>query len=76
MRARKRKQVQMRKAGDGTVALTGSFEDLLQVRAASDPVFGKALLCEGVDALLAGDVDTGTAVLRRLDDAIERPANR
>ena len=31
---------------------------------ASDPAFGEALLREGIDTMLAGDVDTGKAILR------------
>jgi hypothetical protein len=36
----------------------------VQKRVASDPVFGEALLREGIDTMLAGDVDTGKAILR------------
>jgi DNA-binding phage protein len=46
------------------MALTRSFKDLVQKRVARDPAFGEALLREGIDALLTGDVDTGKAVLR------------
>ena len=46
------------------MVLTRSFKDLVQDRVASDPAFGEALLREGIDALLTGDVDTGKAVLR------------
>lgn len=35
----------------------------MQKRAASDPAFGHALLRESIDAILAGDVDTGKAIL-------------
>jgi hypothetical protein len=31
----------------------------VQRRASAIPAFREALLCEGVDTLLAGDVDTG-----------------
>jgi hypothetical protein len=31
---------------------------------ASDPAFGEALLREGIDSRLVGDVDTGKAILR------------
>ena len=30
----------------------------------NDPAFGEALLREGIDTMLAGDVDTGKAILR------------
>src|SRR6266446_6417966 len=46
------------------MALTRSFKDLVQKRVASDPAFGAALLREGIDTMLAGDVDTGKAILR------------
>ncbi len=46
------------------MALTRSFKDTIQARAQSDVAFREALLSEGVDALLAGDVDVGKAVLR------------
>lgn len=44
--------------------LTRSFKDTIQARALADPAFREALLKEGVDALIAGDVDVGRAVLR------------
>ena len=43
---------------------TGSFKELVQRRAATDPAFATALLREGLDAMLAGDVDTAKAILR------------
>jgi DNA-binding phage protein len=46
------------------MALTRSFKETVQARAQRDPAFREALLTEAVDALLAGDVDTGKAVLR------------
>ena len=46
------------------MALTRDFKDLVQKRVTRDPAFRDALLREGVDSLLAGDVDTGKAVLR------------
>ena len=46
------------------MALTRSFKALVQRRVASDTAFGEALLREGIDAMLAGDVDTGKAILR------------
>jgi DNA-binding phage protein len=44
--------------------LTRSFKELVQRHVAADPAFADALLREGIDAMLAGDVDTGKAVLR------------
>ena len=46
------------------MALTKDFKDTIQTRAQRDPAFRKALLQEGVECLLSGDVDTGKAVLR------------
>ena len=46
------------------MALTRSFKELVQKRVVSDPTFGEALLREGIDTMLAGDVDTGKAILR------------
>jgi DNA-binding phage protein len=46
------------------MALTRDFKDTIQTRAQRDPAFRKALLQEGVECLLAGDIDTGKAVLR------------
>jgi hypothetical protein len=39
--------------------LTRDFKELLQMRIARDPTFADALLREGIDTMLAGDVDTG-----------------
>jgi hypothetical protein len=46
------------------VALTRRFKDLVQRRVGDDPAFGRALLREGVESMLAGDVDAGKAILR------------
>ena len=46
------------------MALTKDFKDTIQARAQRDTAFRKALLQEGIECLLAGDVDTGKAVLR------------
>jgi DNA-binding phage protein len=44
--------------------LTRSFKETVQARAQRDAAFRETLLTEAVDALLAGDVETGKAVLR------------
>ena len=44
--------------------LTRSFKETVKSRADHDAKFRNALLAEGVDALLAGEVDTGKAILR------------
>jgi len=46
------------------MALTKDFKDTVQTRAQRDSTLRKALLKEGIECLLAGDVDTGKAVLR------------
>jgi len=38
---------------------TQDVKDTIQARAQRDPAFRKALLQEGVECLLAGDIDTG-----------------
>lgn len=44
--------------------LTRGFHGLVQKRIARDPACSDALLRESIDAMLAGDVDTGNAILR------------
>ncbi len=46
------------------MALTRSFKVLVEKQVAGDPAFAEALLREGIDLMLAGDVDTGKAILR------------
>lgn len=46
------------------MALTRSFKDTIKARAERDPAFRDALLTEAVEQFLAGDLDTGKAVLR------------
>ena len=46
------------------MVLTKDFKDTIQARAQRDAAFRKALLQEGVECLLAGDIDSGKAVLR------------
>jgi DNA-binding phage protein len=43
---------------------TRSVKDLVHRRVANDPDFATALLQEAIETMLAGDVDTGKAVLR------------
>ena len=66
------------------MAVTKSFRDLVQRRVTKDAAFAENLLREGVDAMLAGDVETGKAILRdyikatvgfeKLGEATETPA--
>lgn len=46
------------------MALTREFKETVQARLRSDRRFRKELLREGVECLLAGDLDTGKAMLR------------
>lgn len=46
------------------MAKSKSFKQLVQSQAKSDRKFAEALLHEGVDALLSGDLDTGKTLLR------------
>ena len=46
------------------MALTRSFKELVQQHVAADPDFAEGLLREGINLMLAGDVDTGKAILR------------
>ncbi len=46
------------------MALTREFKETIQARVERDPAFREALLKEGVECLLSGDVETGKTVLR------------
>lgn len=46
------------------MALTRDFKETLLARIQADPKFRDALLEEGIETLLAGDVDSGKAILR------------
>ena len=46
------------------MARTRSFKSLVQKQVKADKKFAEALLREGVDAMLGGDVDTGKTILR------------
>jgi hypothetical protein len=46
------------------VALTRDFKETVQARAGRDPALCQALLQEAVEAMLAGDLAPGKAVLR------------
>jgi len=46
------------------MALTRDFKATVQARVQADPAFRDALLREGIEILLSGDVDTGKAILR------------
>ena len=46
------------------MGLTRNFKDTVCARVEADPAFREALLREGIESLLGGDVDTGKAILR------------
>src|ERR1700680_5057459 len=46
------------------MARTKPFSELVQARVKTDKKLAEALLREGIDAMLSGDVDTGKAILR------------
>lgn len=46
------------------MALTRDFKETIKTRAERDPKFRAALLQEAIGQMLAGDVDTGKAVMR------------
>jgi hypothetical protein len=46
------------------MALTRDFKETIRARAKRDPGFRKALLQEGIETFLSGDVETGKILLR------------
>jgi DNA-binding phage protein len=46
------------------MAPTRSFKELVRKHVAEDEAFAEALLREGIDLMLAGEVDAGKAILR------------
>lgn len=46
------------------MALTRDFIDTVRSRASGDPSFRRQLLCEGLEALLDGELEVGKSVLR------------
>ena len=46
------------------MALRRDFKATVQARVRADPAFREALLREGTETMLSGDVDTGKAILR------------
>lgn len=46
------------------MTLTRDFKQTVMARVRADPEFRDALLKEGIETLLAGNVDTGKAILR------------
>jgi hypothetical protein len=46
------------------MALTRNFKETIRARVKRDPGFRKALLREGIENFLSGDVETGKTILR------------
>ncbi len=46
------------------MALTRDFKETIHARVKRDPAFRKALLREGIENFLSGDVETGKIILR------------
>jgi hypothetical protein len=55
------KQAQLK---EYSVTRSKSFKDLVQHHVKTDKAFAEALLREGIDAMLSGDVETGKTILR------------
>ena len=51
-------------AEEAMMARTKSFQDLVHRQAKTDKKFAEALLREGIDAMLSGDMETGKTILR------------
>jgi DNA-binding phage protein len=49
---------------EAKMAQTKSFKELVQHHVAADPVFAEALLREGIEVMLKGDIETGKTILR------------
>ena len=46
------------------MVLTRPFKELVQEQVSADPAFAEALLREGINTMLGGDIETGKAILR------------
>ena len=53
-----------RKSREDSMVLTRDSREAIRERVERDPAFREALFTEGIECLLAGDIDTGKAVLR------------
>ena len=61
------------------MAQTRDFRETVRARAQIDPAFRRALLQEGIECLLSGEVEVGKVVLRDYIDSatsIEQPGSR
>ncbi len=46
------------------MVLTRNFKETVQARVVADPAFREALLREGIETMIGGDVETGKTILR------------
>jgi hypothetical protein len=46
------------------MARSKSFKELVRHHVATDPAFAEALLREGIETMLGGDIETGKTILR------------
>ncbi len=46
------------------MALTRDFKETIKARVERDPAYRRELLREGIESMLAGDVETGKTILR------------
>lgn len=56
--------------------LTRDFNETVHAGIARDPAYRVALLREGVECLLSGDLDTGKAILRYYINQVSDPQER
>lgn len=66
----------MIKTKRGKPPLTGSVRELIDGYIASDPTFRQALIQQAIEAMLAGDVDTGKTILQWNASAVNVPLTR
>ena len=64
MNTRPRRTQRIRGDRNEHMALTRDFKETIRARAKRDPGFRKALLQEGIENLLSGDVETSKIILR------------
>jgi hypothetical protein len=58
------------------MASTRHFKETIRARAKRDPGFRKALLREGIENFLSGDVETGKVILRDFINATSETQQR
>lgn len=56
--------------------LTGSVREMIDGYIATDPAFRQALIQQAIEAMLAGDVDTGETILQWNASAVNKGSSR